>query len=163
MIALHGMAYYIFINTRGAQKNFGKVLMPKFLLNLFLQISKALVNSKPQFLFGKEFSFAFGPIGPAASQPGLSAQLATGLLSRRPRARSAHPSLRGSGVLAKIRFLFHIAQPGDDAFSLCHCQVGPTCQLYLPPHAGRSRPHRRFSQPTRLYLEMRAKQLTSLP
>jgi hypothetical protein len=46
--------------------------MPKFLLNLFLQISKALVNSKIQFLFGKEFSFAFGPIGqPArpASQP----------------------------------------------------------------------------------------------
>jgi hypothetical protein len=43
--------------------------MPKFLLNLFLQIFKALLNSKIQFLFGKEFSFAFGPIGPAASRP----------------------------------------------------------------------------------------------
>jgi hypothetical protein len=43
--------------------------MPKFLLNLFLQISKALENLKIQFLFGKEFSFAFGPIGPAASRP----------------------------------------------------------------------------------------------
>jgi hypothetical protein len=43
--------------------------MPKFLLNLFLQISKALANSKIQFLFGKEFSFAFGPISPAARRP----------------------------------------------------------------------------------------------
>jgi hypothetical protein len=43
--------------------------MPKFLLNLFLQISKALVNSEIQFLFRKEFSFAFGSIGPAASRP----------------------------------------------------------------------------------------------
>jgi hypothetical protein len=43
--------------------------MSKFLLNLLLQISKALVYSKIKFLFGKEFSFTFGPIGPAASQP----------------------------------------------------------------------------------------------
>ena len=43
--------------------------MPKFLLNLFQQISKALLNSKIKFLFRKEFSFAFGPIGPAASRP----------------------------------------------------------------------------------------------
>jgi hypothetical protein len=43
--------------------------MSKFLLNLLLQISKALVYSKINFLFGKEFSFTFGPIGPAASRP----------------------------------------------------------------------------------------------
>jgi hypothetical protein len=42
--------------------------MSKFLLNLLLQISKALVYSKIKFLFGKEFSFTFGPIGPAASR-----------------------------------------------------------------------------------------------
>jgi hypothetical protein len=42
--------------------------MSKFLLNL-LQISKALVYSKINFLFGKKFSFTFGPIGPAASRP----------------------------------------------------------------------------------------------
>jgi hypothetical protein len=41
--------------------------MSKFLLNLLLQISKALVYSKIKFLFGKEFSFTFGPIGPAAA------------------------------------------------------------------------------------------------
>jgi hypothetical protein len=43
--------------------------MSKFLLNLLLQISKALVYSKINFLFGKEFSFTFGPISPAASRP----------------------------------------------------------------------------------------------
>jgi hypothetical protein len=43
--------------------------MSKFLLNLLLQNSKALVYSKIKFLFRKEFSFTFGPIGPAASRP----------------------------------------------------------------------------------------------
>jgi hypothetical protein len=35
--------------------------MSKFLLNLLLQISKALVYSKNQILFGKEFFSHFGP------------------------------------------------------------------------------------------------------
>jgi hypothetical protein len=43
--------------------------MSKFLLNLLLQISKALVYSKIKILFRKEFSFTFGPIGPVASRP----------------------------------------------------------------------------------------------
>jgi hypothetical protein len=55
-------------NPRKAQKILGKILMSKFLLNL-LQISKALIHSKIKFLFGKEFSFTFGPTGPAASRP----------------------------------------------------------------------------------------------
>jgi hypothetical protein len=86
------------------------------------------------------------PAGP----PGLSAQPpALPLFSRRPCARSAHPGLRSIGVLAKIRLLFTFAQPGDDVFSLYHCQAGPTCQFHLPPHAGRPRPCRRFSRPHR--------------
>jgi hypothetical protein len=113
--------------------------MSKFLLNLPLQISKALVNSKIQFLFGKEFSFAFGTIGPAASRPAQPLRpAATGpspFLPQAARERSAHPGLRGSGVLAKIRLLFTFAQPGDDVFSLCHRQVGPTYQFHLPPRA----------------------------
>jgi hypothetical protein len=56
-------------NPRKAQKILGKILMSKFLLNLLLQISKALVFSKIKFLFGKEFSFTFSPIGPAVSRP----------------------------------------------------------------------------------------------
>jgi hypothetical protein len=40
--------------------------MSKFLLNLLLQISKVLVNSKIQFLIQKSFSFAFSPADLAA-------------------------------------------------------------------------------------------------
>jgi hypothetical protein len=40
--------------------------MSKFLLNLLVQISKALVNSKIQFLIQKFLSFAFGPADLAA-------------------------------------------------------------------------------------------------
>jgi hypothetical protein len=40
--------------------------MSKFLLNLLLQISKALVNSKIQFLIQKFFFLAFGPVDLAA-------------------------------------------------------------------------------------------------
>jgi hypothetical protein len=43
--------------------------MSKSLLNLLVQISKALVYSKNQILFRKEFSFTFGPIGPVANRP----------------------------------------------------------------------------------------------
>jgi hypothetical protein len=39
--------------------------MSKFLLNLLVQIFKALVYSKIQFLLEKEFSSDFGPSGPA--------------------------------------------------------------------------------------------------
>jgi hypothetical protein len=40
--------------------------MSKFLLNLLVQISKALVNSKIQFLIQKFFFFVFGPANPTA-------------------------------------------------------------------------------------------------
>jgi hypothetical protein len=43
--------------------------MSKFLRNLLLQISKALVYSKIKFYSKKNFSFTFGPIGPAANRP----------------------------------------------------------------------------------------------
>jgi hypothetical protein len=54
--------------------------MSKFLLNLLVQISKALVNLKIQFLIQKFFFFAFspanltahsafGPTGPAGPSP----------------------------------------------------------------------------------------------
>jgi hypothetical protein len=50
--------------------------MSKFLLNLLLQISKALVNSKIQFLFEKNFSSEFGPASPvlARSAPQAAAR-----------------------------------------------------------------------------------------
>jgi hypothetical protein len=66
--------------------------MSKFLLNLLLQIFKALINSKIQFLVGKEFFLRFRPNRPSgqparpASQP--SQPPALPLFSHRPRAHA---------------------------------------------------------------------------
>jgi hypothetical protein len=65
-IAWHGMAYYIFLKSLRSLEEFRKILMSKFLLNHLLQISKALVNSKIQFLIQKSFFLAFGPANLAA-------------------------------------------------------------------------------------------------
>jgi hypothetical protein len=46
--------------------NLGKILMSKFHLNLHVQISKALLNSKIQFLIQKFLFFTFGPADLAA-------------------------------------------------------------------------------------------------
>jgi hypothetical protein len=110
--------------------------MSKFLLNLLLQFKNLI-------LIRKSFYFLFLTFGPA----GLP--FPTGLGLPAGPSRPNRPGLRGSGALAKMRFLFHMAQTGDDAFARCHRQVGPTCQLRLPPPAGRSRPRRRSSRPPR--------------
>jgi hypothetical protein len=72
------MAYYIFLKSLRSLEEFRKNHHVKFQLNLLLQISKALLQSKINFLFGKEFFFTFGPERPSgqsphpASQPGHS-------------------------------------------------------------------------------------------
>jgi hypothetical protein len=71
------MTYYIFLKSLRSLEEFRKILMSKFLLNLPLQISKALVNSKIQFLIQKSFFLAFGPANHAArSTSGLASPLA---------------------------------------------------------------------------------------
>jgi hypothetical protein len=50
--------------------------MSKFLLNLLVQISKALVNSKIQFLIQKFFFLIFGPANLAAHSAFSPASLA---------------------------------------------------------------------------------------
>jgi hypothetical protein len=62
--------------------------MSKFLLNLLLQISKALVNSKIQFLIQKSFFLAFAPAN-------LAARLASG-----PASPPAAPSPQAETVPA---------------------------------------------------------------
>jgi hypothetical protein len=104
--------------------------MSKFLLNLLLQISKALVNSKIQFYSKRIFSSEFGPASPVLARSAPQVAL---------RVCSTHPGMCDLGVIAKSRLHFEFAQPGDDAFSLCHCQLGPTCQIHPLPHAGRPR------------------------
>jgi hypothetical protein len=92
-----------------------------------MQISKALVYSKIQFLFEKEFSSDFGPAPPALAR---YAPQATG---------SPLGPLGPSriGIFAERHILFNFAHSSRDAFSLSrHCHVGPTYQLHPLPHTG---------------------------
>jgi hypothetical protein len=106
--------------------------MSKFLLNLLLQISKALVNLKIQFSIQKSFSLTFGPTnftGPLdlwPSQPRWP---------RCPR-RLKPPSPVG------VRFPFWFAAFDLVASPSSLCQAGPGCQLRPSPPAARARPRR---------------------
>jgi hypothetical protein len=107
--------------------------MPKFLLNLLLRISKALVNSKIQFLIQKFFFLTFGPadlvahsaFGPASPLASLPPQAKT--------ARAGPPSPRVGRVFTGIRFPFCFAPSELAASLLSLCQVGLSCQFHLPP------------------------------
>jgi hypothetical protein len=103
--------------------------MSKFLLNLLVQIFKALVYSKVQFLFRKEFSSDFGPSGPASPVLACFApQAAVSTLSPF--------GLSSLGVFAKRCISFDFAHSGNDFFSLSrHCHVGPAPSTSSPsPH-----------------------------
>jgi hypothetical protein len=105
--------------------------MSKFFLNILVQIYKALVYSKIQFLFKKEFSSDFGPSGPA---PPVLAHF-TLQAAGSPFSPFGPSSF---GVFAERHISFDFAHSGRDAFSLSrHCHVEPACQLHPLPHAGR--------------------------
>jgi hypothetical protein len=129
--------------------------MSKFLLNLLVQISKAWVYSKIQFLFEKESSSDFGSSGPAPPALARFAPQST----RSPLSPFGPSSL---GVFAERCISFDFAHSGKDTFSLSrHCHLGPTCQLHpLPTPAdlthgatspGRLRPPYAARPPTSRY------------
>jgi hypothetical protein len=80
--------------------------MSKFFLNLLLQISKALVNSKIQFLIQKFFFLTFGPadlaahsaFGPASPLASLLPQVET------PLADPSSPCVGGVSVGIRLPF-----------------------------------------------------------
>ena len=134
--------------------------MSKFLLNLLLQISKALVNSKIQFLIRKFFIRISGPADLAAhtalAQPvPLASPLswaefnlagpASPLASLPPQAETAPagpPCPHVGRVFTGIRFPFWFMPFELAASPSSLCQVGPDCQLRPPPPAARARPRR---------------------
>jgi hypothetical protein len=63
------MAYFIFLKYLRSLEEFRKNPCVQIPLNLLVQISKALVYSKIQFLAEKNFSSTFDPIGLVASRP----------------------------------------------------------------------------------------------
>jgi hypothetical protein len=111
--------------------------MSKFLLNLLLQISKTLVNSKNP-IFNSEIIFlAFGPANLAARSASCPASpLAAPFPAGRNRpGRPIQPTrLRGKYV-----FLFRSCLPEPAASPSSLCQLGPTCQNHPLPRVGRPR------------------------
>jgi hypothetical protein len=109
--------------------------MSKFLLNLLLQISKALVNSKIQFLIQKSFFLTFGPADLAAhSASGPANPLASKPLHAET-APTDPPSPRVGRAFTGIRFPFWFAPSELAASPSSLCQAGPGCQLRPPPPA----------------------------
>jgi hypothetical protein len=132
--------------------------MSKYLLNLLLQISKALVNSKIQFLFEKNFSSEFSPAG-LPTPPALACRLAQAVHPLPGPNRPAHLASQPLGprvplaYFTKDVFLFGSRLPKPATFSFCHHHAGPACQFRRLPHAGRPRteysPRRRSPVPLR--------------
>jgi hypothetical protein len=138
------MAYYIFLKSLRSLEEFRKnphgKIPPKSPPTNF----QSLAIIKNQIFIRKRIFLHFRPrtaprpVGPS----GLLARPpspAPPLLPRAAHARSAHPGLRGPGVIARSRLFFEFAQPGGYAFNLCHHHAGPTCQLRCLPRAARPR------------------------
>jgi hypothetical protein len=114
--------------------------MSKFLLNLLLHISKALVNSKIQFLIWKFFFLisarpTLRPTRPLAQPAHWSCR------PHRPKPSSpAHPALASVASSREIRLpvWFTPSEPAASPTSLC--QPGPRCQFHSPPPAARACP-----------------------
>jgi hypothetical protein len=113
--------------------------MSKFLLNLLLQISKALVNSKIQFLIRKFFSLLSARPTPWPVQP-LAPPAHRLRRPRRPKSsRSAIQPARRSHLRGKYVFLFGSRLPEPTTSPSSLYQPGPTCQIHPLPHTGRPR------------------------
>jgi hypothetical protein len=111
--------------------------MSKFLLNLLLQISKALVNSKIQFLIQKSFFLVFGPADPTArSAFGLASPPAAPFPTGQNHPGRPIQPVRQSRPRGKYVFLFRSCLPEPAASPSSLCQLGPTCQNHPLPRAG---------------------------
>jgi hypothetical protein len=114
--------------------------MSKFLLNLLLQIPKALVNLKIQFLIQKFFSLLS-----ARSASGLASPLAAPFpIGRNSPGRPIQPARR-SRLRGKYVFLFGSRLPEPAASPSSLCQPDPTCQIH--PFPTPTDPGRNFSVP----------------
>jgi hypothetical protein len=99
--------------------------MSKFLLNLLLQISKALVNSKIQFLIRKFFSLLSARPTPRPIRP-LAQPAHRSRHPRRPKSSwPAHPPRVSVASSWEIRFPFWITPSRAGRLSLVSLITGP--------------------------------------
>jgi hypothetical protein len=98
--------------------------MSKFLLNLLLQISKALVNSKIQFLIQKFFSLLSAWPTPQPVRP-LAQPAHRPRYPRRPKqSRPAHPARASVAFSREIRFPLRITPSQAGHHSLISLSTG---------------------------------------
>jgi hypothetical protein len=98
--------------------------MSKFHLNLLLQISKALVNSKIQFLIQKFFSLISARPTPRPVRP-LAQPAHRPRRPRRPKSsRLAHPARASVASSREIRFPFRITPSRAGRLSLISLSTG---------------------------------------
>jgi hypothetical protein len=116
--------------------------MSKFLLNLILQISKALVNSKIQFLIQKSFFLTFGPAnftGPLGLWP---SQPRWPRCPRRPKPPSpAHPARASVASLQEYVFPFGSRLPSWSLLPHLFVKRAPAVSSVphlRPPELGRA-------------------------
>jgi hypothetical protein len=107
--------------------------MSKFLLNLLLQIFKALVNSKIQFLIQKFFFLTFGSADLAAHSTFGPASPLASLPPQAETAQADPPSPCVGRVFTEVRFPLWFASSELAASLSSLSQVGPSCQFRLPP------------------------------
>jgi hypothetical protein len=99
--------------------------MSKYLLNLLLQIPKALVNSKIQFLIQKFFFLTFGPADLAAHSAFGPAHPLASLPLQAETAPAGPPSPRVGPVFTGMCFPFWFAPSELAASPSSLCQAGP--------------------------------------
>jgi hypothetical protein len=135
---MHCMAYYVFLKLLRSLEEFRKnshvKIPPKFPSTNF----QSLAIIKNQFFIHKRFFLHFRPR--TAQQPvgpsGLSARPISPvppLLPWATHTRSAHPGLRGLGVIARSRLFFEFAQPGGYAFSSVTATRAPLVSSIVSP------------------------------
>jgi hypothetical protein len=103
----------------------------------FYKFPKPCYNQKSIFYSEKNFSSLSAQNGPAASWPVRPLSPATlpgsPLISRAAHARSAHPGLRGLGVISKSHLFFEFAQPGGYAFPSATATRAPLVSSVVSP------------------------------
>jgi hypothetical protein len=112
--------------------------MSKFLLNL-LQISKASVNSKKNPIFNSEILFLISARPTLWPTQPLAQPAHWPRCPRRPKpSRPAHPAHASVTSSREIRFPFWFTPSEPAASPSSLYQLGPGCQLHLPPPAARA-------------------------
>jgi hypothetical protein len=140
---MHSMAYYIFLKSLRSLDEFRKnphvKIPPKSPSTNFQSLGKF----KNPIFIRKEFFLSIRPNRPSGQPAHPASQ------PRQPHYPPHSPVGRASALgpsrptrhwrICQKRLFFEFAQPGDNAFSLCHRHMGPTCRCRRLPRAGRPR------------------------